>query len=302
MQKNKIIFVFLDGFGLGAADESNPLFEARPKFLTGLSDGPLVEGVLCRRPGITVRGVDACLGIPGLPQSATGQTALFTGINAAREVGCHIPAFPDSRLKEIIDKHALLKQAVDAGHEATFANAYSPLYFQMVEEGKRLHSVTTLSVFAADLSFRMVEELLAGEAVYWDITRERYRYSAPVSTIKPREAGKHLGAISSEMDLTVFECFLSDLIGHKPDPSRARDFVLLIDQFLEAVVHAMPSNATLVVSSDHGNIENLLVGTHTRNQVPLIAIGPAAPYFVDTESIVGITPAVMRALGDAFTR
>jgi len=296
MLKNRIIFVFLDGFGLGAAFRSNPIFASRSAFLTEISDGPLVEGVSVLRSDIAVRGVDACLGIPGLPQSATGQTALFTGVNAAQAVGCHMPAFPDNRLKEIIDRHALLKQVVDAGLQATFANAYSPLYFQMVEEGKRIHSVTTLSVFAADLPFRMVEELLAGEAVYWDITRERFRYSAPVARISAREAGRHLSSVSSKMDLTVFECFLSDLIGHKPDSERAREFVLMIDEFLDEIVRTKPSDATLVVSSDHGNIEDLTSGTHTRNPVPLIAVGPAAEFFFDAVSITDVTPAVLRSL------
>ena len=65
--------------------------------------------------------IDAALGIEGLPQSATGQTALFTGVNALQLVGMHISAFPTQDLRDTIAEHSFLKRAHEAGYHVTFA-------------------------------------------------------------------------------------------------------------------------------------------------------------------------------------
>ena len=56
------------------------------------------------------------------------------------------------------------------------------------------------------------------------------------------------------------------------------------------------SNTTLVITSDHGNLEDVSVKTHTRNPVPLIAMGPSAYAFDAVRDLSGITPAILRGL------
>ena len=90
--RSKLVFLFLDGFGMGGATVLNPIFShAVFAEIAGL---PLLDGVDIRSDGLVVKGIDACLGVGGIPQSATGQTALFTGLNAAQFLGYHLPAFP----------------------------------------------------------------------------------------------------------------------------------------------------------------------------------------------------------------
>ncbi|MBD3317447.1 MAG: phosphoglyceromutase [Chitinivibrionales bacterium] len=294
-----VLLLFLDGLGLGPMCDTNPFSITDAPFLVNLLGGSLVESTCVSSDNIVLNPVDACLDVPGLPQSATGQTALFTGINAAAYLGYHLPAFPNTALKKIIDQNALLKRVVDAGGTATFANAYTPAYFELVREGRRVHSVTTLSVYAADLPFLSDQDMMAGRAVYWDITRRRFPNSShpPVSPIDPREAGKHLAAIAARHDLTVFECFLSDLIGHRKDRGEAVRFIGILDRFLAGILPDLPSHCTLVLSSDHGNIEDLSCSVHTHNPVPLLAVGPAAGHFAAARSITDITPSVLHALG-----
>lgn len=296
--RHKVLFIFLDGFGLGTAGEHNPLYASHPSFLTGLLCADVIQGTICSRNGLMFRPLDVCLGVEGLPQSATGQTALFTGINAAQALGCHLPAFPNPRLREIIAREALLKKVTALGLRATFANAYTPGYFEMVQEGKRMHSVTTLSVFAAGVPFRMVDNLADGDAVYWDVTRERFPpgLHTGIERITPELAGKHLAAIADRHELTVYECFLPDLIGHKRDHDGAVSCVEMLDRFLGSVAKSKHDDVTLLVCSDHGNIEDLSVGVHTTNPVPLLAYGPAAPHFAGTKSILDVAPAILGSL------
>ena len=55
---------------------------------------------------------------------------------------------------------------------------------------------------------------------------------------------------------------------------------------------------TLVVTSDHGNIENMSERGHTVNPVPFIVCGPGAEgLMAKVESLKDITPAIVDAFG-----
>src|SRR3954468_19175091 len=89
-----LFFIFLDGVGLAPAGPDNPLADADMPAITALLGGPLAAGRAQAHDRLLLRGIDATLGIPGLPQSGTGQTALFTGVNAAALHGRHQPHVP----------------------------------------------------------------------------------------------------------------------------------------------------------------------------------------------------------------
>lgn len=289
-----VLFIFLDGFGLGKADHNNPLFTyGMPGFEKKIKC-KLIDGTLVEENSILVKGIDACLGVKGVPQSATGQTALFTGINAPALLGFHLPAFPDQQLIEVIHTHSILKQVTDSGLKATFANAYSESYFEKASQGKLTHSVTTHCVYAADIPFRTIDDLLKNNAVYWDINRSHLLPS--IETIRPEIAGQHLSKIAAQYDLTLFESFTSDIIGHSTSMGNAVDLLKLIDEFLCGILNTISADTTFILSSDHGNIEDLSTGSHTENSVPLIVLGPFARFFSKVSSIDQVTPAIIRYL------
>lgn len=293
-----VVFVFLDGVGLGPADESNPFWTARTPALRGLLGAPLTDGLAVDRPDLLLKGVDACLGVEGLPQSATGQTALFTGVNAPAVVGMHIPAWPTSELRDIIARHSLLKRAVEAGFHATFANAYSEHYWQLVAHKKLYHSASTLTTMAAGLPFRTLDDLRRGEAVYWDITHvvaQEYKLDVPI--IAPEKAGARLARLSQAHDLVMYETFLPDLVGHRRGLS---DAVALLDQMLDpffaGLLDTLAAETTIVVCSDHGNLENIRTKAHTRNPVPLLAAGPGAAVFCNATAITDVAAGILAIL------
>jgi bisphosphoglycerate-independent phosphoglycerate mutase (AlkP superfamily) len=57
-----------------------------------------------------------------------------------------------------------------------------------------------------------------------------------------------------------------------------------------------PARTLLVVCSDHGNLEDLSVKTHTRNAVPLVANGAGAGMLAGARSIQDVTPGLVRLL------
>lgn len=300
---NRIIFIFLDGVGVGKTVKSNPFISADMPFLTGIVNGPLCMENQIIREDLIFKGIDAQLNIKGLPQSATGQTALLTGINAPAQLGFHFPAFPNETLIDIIKKHNIFTRLKSINRNPCFANAYTKEYFELVEEGKREHSVTTHCLLASRTPFKTVSDLIAGKAVYWDITNKhlndriyKNELYKSIKLITPIEAGKNLATLAGEYDFTLFESFLPDKLGHKGRPEEITGFLQMIDSFIQSVAHSMNSDCTLIISSDHGNIEDISAPGHTYNPAIFIALGPGCQAFKSVENITEIAEPVLELL------
>jgi hypothetical protein len=288
------LLIFLDGVGLSADATVNPLALAeRTPFLSTLLGQPLMAPLQVQRPGLLACGIDACLGVPGLPQSATGQTTLYTGQNAAQFRGQHQTGFANGSLRRLIEAHNIFRQVMDRGGTATLANLYSPAYFEAIAQRRLRYAVGTLLNLTAHLPFRMQAEYERGEAVFWDITGDLAHYRGIAHPpITPQEAGRRLAHLSQTYTLTLFECFLTDFAGHAQDWTQAVSVIQRVDTFIQSVVQHLPPHVTLVITSDHGNLEDLSVKVHTLNPVPLIAIGPQAIAFQSVTDLTEITPVI----------
>jgi phosphopentomutase len=294
--------IFIDGLGIGLDNpEINPLTKAVLPFIHEMIRGNLTKTTICNeiiRPGLIVKTIDARLGVPGLPQSATGQTSLFTGINAAQAIGRHINGFPTKALHAILEKDSIFKKINQRGRKGVFANTFTKEYFEAVRRGRWRYSASTAAAMAGNCQFLMVEDLIQGYAVYQDLTNEELRqknYSVPLLT--PETAGVNLLRQAKLNDFTLFEYFQTDHCGHAQDQDWAMVLLNRLDRLIGTVVREMPSDFSLVITSDHGNIEDLSVKTHTLNPAPLIVFGPEASRFLKAESLTDIGPLILESLG-----
>ena len=278
----RVLLLFVDGFGLGPPDpDCNP-------FAGGTAP------VLARWLAECAVPLDVGMGVPGLPQSATGQTALLTGINAAAAVGGHVQGFPGPRLRAIIEAHNLYDQLQARGYRATSANAY---YRESLPArlARMRPSVTTVAALKAFGAVRDDAAMRAGRAVFHDLTREGLRdrgYEGPFLT--PEEAARHLLAIVREVDFTLFEYFESDRVGHRGTLDEARAVARKLDRFCGELERGLkPERELLILTSDHGNMENMAHGLHTPGPVPFVALGAgSAGIRKDVRSITDVAPAL----------
>jgi len=274
----KVLFLFVDGVGVGPADaEVNPLLVARLPHLESLV-GPIDmqrwrEGVHGARA--TLVPLDATLGVPGLPQSATGQTALFTGVNAAKLIGRHKEGRPNRLLKSVLYKHGLIPVLCRAGLKATFANAYSTAAIPRYVAGEAPMSCTSAMAYYGEGCFRDTAMFNRGDAVYFDLTgRYARRRGDDVQLMTPARAGEALARIALAHDFTLYEYFLTDFAGHRQNIARAVRYLEDVDAALGAVLNYYDlGRYLLILTSDHGNVEDLSTRSHTRNPVPLLAAG-----------------------------
>ena len=281
----RILFLFIDGFGVGSRDPAvNPLFAG---------DFPALQ-----RLATEGKPIDACLGVDGLPQSATGQAALLTGMNVPAAVGGHQPGFPGPSVRAIVEEHNIFRRLLAAGRSCTFANAYH-LDGLTPAEIRRRQSVTTVATLQAFGEVRGSALLAEGRAVYQDITRELLLsrgYDGPLCS--PSQAASDLLGIAAEHDFTLFEYFQTDVKAHKGAPDEIARMLAELDEFLGVVLDTWPGEGRLlVVTSDHGNIEDGRVRSHTRNPVPFFAAGELARECTDhVHAITDVTPALLRLL------
>jgi hypothetical protein len=283
---------------MGLDEEHNPLSEpANTPFLTDYLGEKLLLGAKNEKPGLLLKPIDARLNVPGLPQSATGQAALYTGRNAPAFLGRHMTGFANGTLKTLIEESGIFKQALEKEAAPTHANLYSDGYFKAVEQRRIRYSVGTLVGLTAGVPFRMPEDYQQGGAIPWDITgrfmRER---NIDLPMITPQEAGQRLANIGSHHNVTLFECYLPDFVGHSRNPELAGEVLKLIDAFLESTIINLPTDTNLIITSDHGNLEDLSTKSHTYNPVPLMVSGPDATAFRPVNDITGITPKIMELL------
>jgi len=276
-----VILLFIDGLGWGGTDPAvnsqhaygGELF--RLPRLPGEGDDP----VPLPRGG-WARPVDAVLGVAGLPQSASGQTTLLSGVNAQAAIGQHLTGFPNEALRAILLEHSVLRQLTRLGRRACFLNAFRPRFFEFPRERQLHFSATTVANLAADLPFFGLDDIAAGRSIYQEFTNaELQALGFDVPTLAPDDAGRVLGRAAAHYDFVLFEYFQSDKAGHGGAFARACDELAKLDAFLAAALDAMPQGTLLVVCSDHGNLEDMTTRRHTANPVPLMAWGPGAREF-----------------------
>lgn len=275
---SKLILIFIDGLGLGKDDpEINPTLLSTPPLFSNLtSDLKLIEidTAIFFKDGVMIP-VDATLGVPGLPQSATGQTSLFTGVNAAALIGRHLNAFPNETLIKVIKEKSIMKVLAERGIKVTSANLYSKEFFAKREISKKnLFPVSTLTITASGVPFRFLPDYERGEAVYADITNElACLRGLAIEVITPKKAAENMLRIIRNFDFVFFEYFLTDFYGHHQDREKIIAICNNLNRFIGWLWKIVDRNTTnVLIVSDHGNVEDLSTKTHTFNKVPLILL------------------------------
>jgi hypothetical protein len=293
-----VLVCFLDGVGLGPDDPlTNPLARASTPALREVLGGPLVAPGTLERDGALLRAADAALGVPGLPQSATGQTALLCGVNAPAAEGRHVSAYPTQGLRALLRQHSLFARLARRGRRVALANAYSPEYFAAIAARRLRMAAVTFAAQAAGVRLRSVDDLRRGRAVFHDLTHARLRawgYDLPALT--PRESGRRLARLAADYDLTFFEFFLTDLAAHGRIALCTDDVVGMVDDLVAGVLEVRGPATTVVVTSDHGNLEDERSLQHTTNPVPVLAVGPGRAAFRDVRAITDVAPAILALL------
>lgn len=276
----RILFLFLDGIGLGRADaEINPFIKADMPQLENLLAGQRLSAATplpLITPQATLTALDAQMGVEGLPQSATGQSALLTGMNIPEIIGYHYGPKPNKTVAACLNNGNLFSTLTRLKLTSALLNAYPPRYFDGIESGRRLPGAIAMAAYQAGIRLMTAEDLYQGRAISADLTglgwREHLGYAdAPLLTAS--QAGERLAELSKGYSFALFEYWLSDVAGHHQDMDLACKLLESFDQVLGSLWNAWDDEGVILLVSDHGNLEDLSTRRHTTNPVPLLLLG-----------------------------
>ena len=269
MNDSSVILFFIDGLGIGRRDAGNPLAQIKNiEPLANFQDEnneTIFDGVLV--------ATDPRLGVEGRPQSASGQTTILTGINAPQHLGVHKQGFPNQILRDVIAEYSIFLQLKNLQIEPNiFVNAYTPKFFS---ETPRWKSATTCAVEAAENNFRKLPDLFGKKALFHDFTNRHLielGFDAPI--FSPSDAAEILAELAANHRFTLYEYFITDKIGHAQDFEKAEEYLPPLAAFIRETLQRINlEKTTFILTSDHGNIEDLSVRNHTLNDVPTIIWG-----------------------------
>jgi len=303
------IFIFIDGCGVGRNDAGNPFFLAASRHL------PFWKNGMTLPDGTPIAAIDATLGIPGPPQSASGQTALFCGATANAIGRRHRNGYPDRGLRQVILEKNLLSRLAAKRAQARFLNAYPAhhalftnqhvriqpdgrLWFSpdFPERFRRMISVTSCMLLASSQAPFGTADISSGKALYQDYSNcQLIGQGLRLPVFSPQKAALVIRGASRRFDFTLYEYFQTDIYAHRKSLEECVTLIRDLDALVGTLLGSLNKKEdTLVLTSDHGNLEDFHLRGHSRNPVPLIAWGRhGARLRKKIKSISDIAPAIL---------
>ncbi len=305
----RFIFIFLDGVGIGRSGKNNPFFSADVNFLSFFDDPPSLPD---KSP---IKAIDARLGVKGIPMSATGQTSLFTGINIPAILNCHKDSYPDNLMRKIIKNHNIFSQLLARDFKVRFLNAYpdrahlfTPEYMKILDDGQILFSegfplqmrgmisVTSCMMLSSRMTPFGVGDILLERSLYHDFSnRSLWERGLNLPQFSPEKAAEIIFNTSGNYDFLLYEFFQTDMFGHGYSLEECVRLIKDLDKLIKHLISLLEKEKdTLIVTSDHGNLEDYSTRLHTTNPVPLIAWGYRSDELRERiNSIIDVTPAII---------
>ncbi|MDF3822025.1 metalloenzyme, partial [Leptospira sp. 96542] len=152
------------------------------------------------------------------------------------------------------------------------------------------------------------EDLRNNRGLYMDLTHEiigtlgidELKEGDPLLKIRnPRTIGETSFVNFHDYDLCLYEYFITDKVGHAMDWEKAEKVIHTLEEFFYGILDKMnPDEDLLIVSSDHGNLEDLSQKNHTENPAATILYGKDADRFAENiHSLADIVPEIYKIFG-----
>ncbi|MEO1286742.1 MAG: hypothetical protein AAFV93_03165 [Chloroflexota bacterium] len=303
MNDKRILFIFVDGIGIGDDKESNPFSIAKMPTLTGLTGGNRWVSDIQKQ--VSERSVfiptDPRMGVEGRPQSGSSQASILTGQNVPEMLGRHYGPLPNKPIRALLDETNFFMTVRDKGDMAGLVSAYPPQRLAGINSGKRLPSSIQYSAIASGQTLFSTDDVISGNALTPEYTGYPWRDHLKINkipTFEPYEAGKKLVEISQQYRFAFHSNWMSDYIGHRGSIEQAVSVLETLDGVIAGVLDAWNDDEGLVIlTSDHGNMEDMSHGKHTEADVPTLIMGSGKEQFAeDFSQLIDFVPRMTQFL------
>ncbi len=143
-------------------------------------------------------------------------------------------------------------------------------------------------------------DLFGRRAISADLTGEAWVSmlgypDAPV--LKPSQAGELMADLAANYDFSLFEYWSTDYAGHRQDMAWAVSQLETLDSMLGGLLRRADPDQLILITSDHGNMEDVSTRRHTLAPVPALIIGDELArrsFAAGLRDLTGIAPAIER--------
>lgn len=299
-----ILFLFLDGIGLGDDDPLvNPFAAADLPTLHSLTNDKRWLHNTGRQKSDRAIFIptDPRLGVAGRPQSGSSQAAILTGKNVPEMIDKHYGPKPNEDIRNILDEDNFFITLKQAGKKAAMLDAYPPRLLHDIERGKTLPSSNQYAAIASGQALFTIDDLRAKRAITAEYTGEawhRHLKLTDTPIYSEREAGHLLVELSRQYDFAFHSFWMTDFVGHRGTVEEGIELLQLFDGVMAGVLEAWDDDEGLViVTSDHGNMEKIGDRRHTENDVPTVIIGDKKEQFAEGfERLTDFVPRMSKLL------
>ena len=167
---------------------------------------------------------------------------------------------------------------------------------QFPEHFRRMISVTSCMLLASGQKPFGAMEIRSGTALYQDYSnRQLIARGLSLPEFSPARAAAVIRGASRRPGFTLYEYFQTDLYAHRKTLEECVALVRDLNTLIGTLLAALDKNRdTLILTSDHGNLEDYPARGHSRNPVPLIAWGKhGARLRKKIRSISDVAPAIL---------
>ena len=313
MNIRRMIFIFLDGVGIGPPSPVNPFLASEAEYL------PFYKGNPGWPDGTPIKSIDALFGIQGPPQSATGQTTLFTGRIIPRLLNKHQGSYPNRLMRKIIREQNILSMLKKRDIRASFINAYpvfAPFFTedhvhiapdgqikfsnQFPEAYKNRLSVTSCMMISSQQKPYDEKDLLSEKSIFQDYSNQTLKERGlSLPEFSPEKAAKIIYDRSREFNFVLYEYFQTDIYAHRKSFEDGIELIKRLNRLIKKLLELLDkSSESLLITSDHGNLEDSSIQNHTLNPVPLILWGEGLDKLRNrTHTIAEVSPAILDYFG-----
>jgi 2,3-bisphosphoglycerate-independent phosphoglycerate mutase len=225
---------------------------------------------------------------------------MLTGLNVPEQIGEHYGPRPNPPIRAILAADNLFKRIVAAGGTTALLEGYPPRFHESVNRGKRLLASYQQAVVEAGFTLFDDQAIYNGDALPVDFTGEAWRgelgyTDTPLYT--PVEAGHKLVELARRYTFSFFPHWYTDTLGHRGTMPQTIRSLEVFDGVMEGVLELWdPNEGLVIISSDHGNMEDMTQAHHTLNPVPTVVIGREAERFAGVRDLTDLAPLIEQYL------
>ncbi len=139
-------------------------------------------------------------------------------------------------------------------------------------------------------------DIRSGRSLYQDYSnRQLIAQGLQLPEYSPLQAAEIIAAAADDCEFLLYEYFQTDIYAHRRSFNDCLDLIRDLDALIASLISRLDRRLdTLILTSDHGNLEDYHQRGHSRNPVPFLAWGRYGEFLrARIKNLSDVAPAIL---------